>query len=60
MKKEYIKGIYKFIVSKNERNLYDYSYQEYSEICDCWYNVSRDKDYTKEALEMTLDIVIDF
>ena len=61
MKKEYIvDGFKKYIVAKNNDGLYDYEYQEYSEICNCWYNVSRHKNYTKEAIEYCLEIYINF
>lgn len=58
--KEYIKGEQKFIVIKNDRGLYNYIMQEYSEICKCWNNINADCNYTKEALEFHLDIKIDF
>lgn len=58
--KEYVKGFKKFIVTKNERGLYDYAYQEYSEMCNCWYNMSKVNNFEKTALEDWLDIVIDF
>lgn len=58
--KEYIKGDIKFIVSKNEKGLYDYQSQEYSKICNCWVNMSKQTDWNKNTLEDWLDIVIDF
>ena len=58
--KEYVKGDLKFIVSKNERNLYDYQSQEYSEICGVWVNMGKQKNFTKVCLEDFLDIIIDF
>ena len=59
-KKEYIKNDIKFIVTKNEKGLYDYQSQEYSKICDCWVNMSKQKNFTKVALQDWLNIVIDF
>ena len=64
--KEYLKNdkngklLHKFIVSKNERGLYDYKSQEYSYISKCWVNMSHFENFTKEALQDWLDIVIDF
>jgi hypothetical protein len=58
--KEYIKGNIKFIVIKNEKGLYDYQSQEYSEICGTWVNTSKQKNFTRVALEDWLDIKIDF
>lgn len=58
--KEYIKGDLKFIVSKNERGLYDYQSQEYSHICKCWVNMSKQTNWKKATLQDWLDIVIDF
>lgn len=58
--KEYIKGNLKFIVRKNERGLYDYQSQEYSEICKTWVNMSKQTDFTRDSLEDFLDIKIDF
>lgn len=58
--KEYIKGDIKFIVSKNERGLYDYQSQEYSYINKCWVNMSKQTDWNKKTLEDWLDIIIDF
>ena len=58
--KEYIKGNLKFIVRKNERGLYDYQSQEYSEICKTWVNMSKQTDFTIDSLEDFLDIKIDF
>lgn len=58
--KEYIKGDLKFIVSKNERGLYDYQSQEYSHICKCWVNMSKHTNWKKATLQDWLDIVIDF
>lgn len=58
--KEYIKGELKFIVSKNERGLYDYQSQEYSHISKCWVNMSKQTNWKKVTLEDWLDIVIDF
>ena len=60
MEKEYIKGNIKFIVRKNERGLYDYQSQEYSDINKCWVNMSKQKDFTRVCLEDFLDIRIDF
>ena len=60
MEKEYIKGNIKFIVRKNERGLYDYQSQEYSDINKCWVNMSKFKNFTRVALEDWLDIVINF
>lgn len=60
MKKEYIKGDIKFIVTKNKRGLYNYQSQEYSKINKCWVNMSRQKDFTRASLEDFLDIIIDF
>ncbi len=58
--KEYVKGIHKFIVTKNEKGLYDYEMQEYSEICNVWIYLSKDNNYPKEVLEEYLNIKIDF
>ena len=58
--KEYINGNIKFIVIKNEKGLYDYQSQEYSDICKCWVNMSKQKDFTRISLEDFLDIRIDF
>lgn len=60
MKKEYIRNDIKFIVTKNDKGLYDYQSQEYSHICKCWVNMARFKDFTRVALEDWLDIKIDF
>lgn len=58
--KEYIKGNLKFIVRKNEKGLYDYQSQEYSEICKNWVNMSKQTNFTRVCLEDFLDIKIDF
>lgn len=60
MEKEYIKGNIKFIVTKDEKGLYNFQSQEYSEICKCWVNMSKFSNFTKAALEDWLDIKIDF
>ena len=60
MKKEFIKGNIKYLVSKNERGLYSYQSQEYSDINKCWINISKQTNFTRVALEDWLDIVIDF
>ena len=58
--KEYIKGEHKYIVTRNDKGLYDYQSQEYSKICDCWVNMSKQYGFTRVALEDYLDIEIDF
>ena len=58
--KEYVKGNLKFIVRKNEKGLYDYQSQEYSEISKTWVNMSKQTDFTRVCLEDFLDIRIDF
>lgn len=58
--KEYVKGNLKFIVRKNEKGLYDYQSQEYSEMCKTWVNMSKQTNFTRVCLEDFLDIRIDF
>ena len=56
--KEYVKGGHKFIVTKNERDLYDYQSQEL--VNGEWVNMSKQKDFTRVCLEDFLGIRIDF
>ena len=56
--KEYIKGEHKFIVIKNEKGLYNYQSQEL--VNNEWVNMSKQKDFTRVALEDWLEIEIDF
>lgn len=58
--KEYIKGDIKFIVTKNDKGLYDYQSQEYSKINNIWVNMGKGFNFTRVAMEGYLDIVIDF
>ena len=60
IKREYIKGDHKFIITKNNKGLYDYKSKEYSYINKCWVNMSHFENFTKVALQDWLDIVIDF
>lgn len=56
--KEYVKGEHKFIVTKNERDLYDYQSQEL--VNGEWVNMSKQKNFTRVCLEDFLGIRIDF
>lgn len=56
--REYIKGIHKFIVIKNDKGLYDYKSQEL--VNNEWLNMSKQRNFTRVALEDWLDIEIDF
>ncbi len=58
--KEYFRGDLKFIIEKDEKGLYSYKSQEYSKICNVWVNISKEKNFNKEALENYLNIKIDF
>jgi hypothetical protein len=56
--KEYIKGEHKYIVIKNEKGLYDYQSQEL--VNGNWINMSKQKNFTRVALENWLEIEINF
>lgn len=56
---EYINDNHKIIITKNEKDLYDYELLEYSKICNCWNKIGKYTNFTKEALESWLDINID-
>ena len=58
-KMEYINDNHKIIITKNEKDLYDYELLEYSKICNCWNKIGKYTNFTKEALESWLDINID-
>ena len=55
----YINDNHKIIITKNEKDLYDYELLEYSKICNCWNKIGKYTNFTKEALESWLDINID-
>ena len=52
MKKEIIKNDKKWIFEKDENKNYTVYYKEYSKICDCWYNVSYEKNVSEEVVKM--------
>lgn len=52
MKKEIIKNDKKWIFEKDENGSYTIYYQEYSKMCNCWINVSKDKNNSEEVVKM--------
>jgi hypothetical protein len=56
--KTYTKGNQRFKVTKNERGLYDYQSQE--KVNGKWVNMSKQKNFTRSAINDWLDISVDF
>lgn len=52
MEKEIIINDKKWIFEKDENGNYTIYYQEYHKICDCWVNVSIDRNNTEEVAKM--------
>ena len=56
--KTYTKGDLRFKVTKNKRGLYDYQSQE--KVSGKWVNMSKQKNFTRSAINDWLDISVDF
>ena len=59
MKKEIIKNDKKWIFEKDENGNYTIYYKEYSKICNCWVNVSRQSNYSEEVAKMYQEDLMD-
>ena len=55
-KQVFTKGDIRYIVSRNSRGLYDYQSQEYSATNKKWVNMSKQVNFSREAIEDWLDI----
>lgn len=50
----------KYEIIKQPNELYGYKYLEYSKMCNCWIYITREENYTKDAMEKLLNINIEF